>query len=118
MSTNPPHDRSDHRFVLPETRALAVVGCFDLLATVFLLATHRANEANPVMAGILERFGPAGLAVFKALLLAIPLAIAELARKNSPKFVPRALRVGLVAYVILMLLAYREPLFGLLGRGR
>jgi hypothetical protein len=109
----PPHP--SERFVLPETRALAVLGCFDLLATVFLLATHKAQEANPIMAGILARFGPVGFAFLKALLLAIPLVIAELARKHSPIFVPRALRVGLVVYIVLLLFAYRQPLLGLFG---
>jgi hypothetical protein len=109
----PPHP--SERFVLPETRALAVLGCFDLLATIFLLATHKAQEANPIMAGILARFGPAGFAVLKGLLLGVPLVIAEMARKRSPIFVPRALRVGLVAYVVLLLFAYREPLSALFG---
>ena len=105
------------RVVLPETRALAVLGCFDLLATVFLISTNRAHEANSVMAVILGRFGPGGFALVKALMLGVPLSIAESARKQSPVFVQRALRVGLITYVALLLLAYREPLLALLGRG-
>ena len=35
------------------------------LATVFLIATRRAHEANPLMALLLKTFGPAGLALFK-----------------------------------------------------
>jgi hypothetical protein len=68
------------------------------------------------MSAVLQRSGPAGLAAFKALLLAIPLVIAELARSHSPIFVPRALRVGIFAYVLLLLIAYRGPLLALLGR--
>ena len=104
--------------VLPETRAIAILGCFDLLATVFLIASHRAQEANPIMATILAHAGPAGFAAIKAAFLGIPLVIAEMARKRSPLFVPRALRVGLVAYVVLLLFAYREPLLGLFGQQR
>ena len=109
MNAEPRTDRS----VLPETRALALLGCFDLLATVFLLATHRAQEANPLMNQVLAAYGPAGLALLKAAFLAVPLVIAELARKHSPVFVPRALRVGLIAYLLLLLVAYRAPLTAL-----
>ncbi len=98
------------RSILPETRALAALGCFDLLATVYLLATHQAQEANPVMAGILATLGPGGFAAIKAGLLGVPLVIAELARKHSPVFVPRALRVGLICYVVALLIAYRPLL--------
>ncbi len=106
------------QFVLPETRALAYLGCFDLMATVYLLATHRAQEANPLMNHILTSFGPAGFALFKAVLLAVPLIIAEAARKRSPIFVPRALRVGLIAYVLLLLLAYKDPILALFAGRR
>lgn len=112
MPTNP----SETRFVLPETRAIAIVGCFDLLATFFLIATHRAQEANPIMAGMLSQIGPAGLAAAKALFIAIPLTIAELARKKSPVFVPRALRIGLLAYLVMLVFAYRDPLIALIRR--
>ncbi len=107
----------DSRFVLPETRALAALGCFDLLATIFLIASHRAQEGNALMSSVLEHFGPAGLSLVKTLLLAIPLVIAEAARKRSPVFVPRALRIGLVAYVILLLFAYKDPILALFSGG-
>ncbi|HLJ57842.1 MAG TPA: DUF5658 family protein [Chthonomonadaceae bacterium] len=100
-------------FVLPETRAIAVLGCFDLLATIYLIATHRAQEGNGVANDILMHYGAAGFAFFKALMLAVPLVIAEFARHKSPIFVPRALRVGLVAYVLLLLFAYKDPLIAL-----
>jgi hypothetical protein len=80
-------------YVLPETRALAALGLFDLLATVYLIASHKAHEANPLFDSILHSFGPNGFVVFKALLLAIPLIIAEKARSRSPVFVRRALQV-------------------------
>lgn len=99
--------------VLPETRAIAVLGCFDLLTTIFLIATHRAQEGNGIANDILVHFGAAGFALFKALMLAVPLVIAETARQKSPVFVPKALRIGLVLYVVLLLIAYKDPLLAL-----
>jgi hypothetical protein len=101
------------RFVLPETRALAALGLFDLLATVYLIATHKAHEANPLFATIMTAFGPTGFVVCKALLLAVPLIIAEKARSRSPVFVRRALQVGLIAYVLLLLFAYHTGIAAL-----
>ncbi len=104
--------------VLPETRAIAVLGCFDLLATVFLLGTRRAMEANPLATVMLAHFGPAGFALFKAMALAVPLTIAELARRKRPIFVQKALRIGLYAYLVLLLFAYRQQLLALIDGGR
>lgn len=100
-----------HRYVLPETRAMALIGCVDLLATIYLLATHQAHEANPLFAPILDQYGPLGFALAKAVLLAVPLTIAEIARRHSPHFVRRALRLGLVVYVLLLLIAYIPAIF-------
>ncbi len=101
------------QFVLPETRAIAALGLFDLLATVYLIASHKANEANPLFATIMASFGSTGFVVFKALMLAVPLIIAEKARQRSPVFVRRALQVGLIAYVVLLLFAYRANILAL-----
>ncbi len=109
MSTSQPTDR----FVLPETRAIAALGLFDLLATVYLIVTHKAQEANPLFIRIYTVFGSTGFVVFKALMLAVPLVIAESARKRSPVFVRRALQVGLIAYVLLLLFAYRANILAL-----
>ncbi len=94
------------RYVLRETRALASLGCADLLATVYLVATNRAHEANPLAVSALNAFGPVGLVVFKVMLLAIPLTIAELYRPYKPQLVTTGLRVVLVVYVIMLALAY------------
>lgn len=102
----PPAPSPENRYVLPETRALAAIGCVDLLATIYLIAKHQAHEANPLFATLLDRFGPFGFAFGKALLLAVPLTIAELARRHNPNFVRRALRIGVVLYVLLLLFAY------------
>jgi hypothetical protein len=87
------------RYVLPETTALAAIGCLDLLSTVYLLATHQAHEANPWMSGILTSFGPGGFVAFKALLLGGPLAIAEIARRKREAFVRTWLRIGIALYL-------------------
>jgi hypothetical protein len=104
---------SARQFVLPETRAIAALGLFDLLATVYLIATGQAKEANPLFATLLASFGVVGFTVGKALLLAIPLSLAEYARKRSPIFVRNALRIGLLAYLLLLLFAYHQSLINL-----
>lgn len=92
--------------VLPETTALALIGCLDLVTTVFLIASGRAHEANPVMAGLLQTYGPQGLILGKVLLLGGPLVLAELARKRNPTFVRTALRIGIVLYVTLYVVGF------------
>lgn len=94
------------RYVLPETTLLAVIGCLDLLSTIYLLATHQAWEANPIMANLLNEYGPMGFILFKALLLGVPLTIAEFARKSRPQFVRAALRVCIVLYLGIYGLSY------------
>lgn len=87
------------RYVLPETVAIAAVGGADLLWTVYLLASGEAYEANPLMASILHAWGPGGFVLAKALLLAVPLTVAEGARHRHPAFVRGALRVALALYL-------------------
>lgn len=93
-------------YVLPETTVLAIVGCVDLVSTVYLIATGQAQEANPLMAGLLTAFGPRGLIAAKFLLLAVPLALAEFARKRKPAFVRTALRVGLILYLTIYAVSF------------
>ena len=93
-------------FVLPETTLLAAVGCLDLLSTLYLIGTGQAHEANPFMASILSDYGAGGFALFKALLLGIPLSVAELARRHHPQFVQNALRLGIIGYLGMYLLVY------------
>lgn len=94
------------RFVLPETTALVVIGGLDLLTTIYALATRRGHEANPLFVYLLEKFGPIGFIVFKAVMLAVPLTIAELARKQHPGFVRKALRVGIALYLLFYVVAF------------
>ena len=89
------------RYVLPESRALAVIGCLDLVYTVYLLATGKAHEGNQLFATILDIYGPTGFVTAKALMLGIPLLVAELARKKHAYFVRNALRVCIVLYLLI-----------------
>jgi hypothetical protein len=94
------------RFVLPETTALVVIGGLDLLTTMYLLSTGQAREANYLFNIILKDYGPLGFIFAKALLLALPLTVAELARKQNERFVRLALRVCIVAYIALYVLSF------------
>src|ERR1041385_8812901 len=93
-------------YVLHETTALVVIGCADLLLTIYLIATRQAMEANPLMQAIGRVTGVWGFVAFKALMLAVPLTIAEYARRHNPKFVRSALRMGLILYVGMLAIAY------------
>lgn len=97
-------------YVLPETTALVALGCADLLLTVYLVATNKAREANPLFAPILTHFGPAGFALSKALLLAVPVVLLEWTRRRRPRLARTALRWALVLYASALLLAYAPPL--------
>lgn len=101
------------RHVLPETRAIAALGCVDLLGTVYLIATNRAHEVNPLAVYAMQTFGPIGLILFKIVLLAIPLSIAELYRSRKPSLVTNGLRFVLIAYLFLLALAYWPALMNI-----
>ncbi len=92
--------------MLPETTALAVIGCLDLLSTVYLVATNQAHEANPLFGSILLHTGPRGFVAAKAAFIAGPLMIAEIARKDRPEFVRWALRVCIALYLGMYGLAF------------
>jgi hypothetical protein len=98
--------RGDRRFVLPETTLLALIGCLDLVTTMFLISSGQAWEANPLMAPLLRSHGPGGLILGKVFLLAGPLVIAEAARKRNPAFVRTALRVGIALYLVLYFIGF------------
>ena len=100
------HNKLTSHTVLPETTILALIGCLDLLSTIYLLASHRAVEANPLMNRVLSDFGPGGFCLFKALTLIIPLTIAELARRKHPDLVRRMLRLCITLYVGIYMLSF------------
>lgn len=99
-------ERTRDDYVLPETTVMAVIGCVDLLTTVYLISTGQAWEANPIFAKLLLMLGPRPFIAAKALLLAGPLTIAELARRRNPAFVRAALRIGIALYLALYAYGY------------
>lgn len=99
-------DRQRSDYVLPETTIVALIGGVDLLSTAYLVTTGQAHEANPLMAAVLQAYGPWGFSFAKFLALAIPLSVAEIARRYRPAFVRAALRVAIAAYVLAYTLAF------------
>ena len=81
-----------------QSLALAALGIADLISTLFFIGAANAAEANPLMARILQ-LGPAAFIQAKLLLLLVPLAILEIARRKNPEFVARAMNAAIVAYV-------------------
>ena len=95
------------RYVLPETVLLTLIGCLDLLSTIYFVATKQAFEANPLFARLLY-LGPWLFTLAKALFLAIPLAFAEYARRHNEQFVRLALRLGIILYLGLYAIAFAK----------
>ena len=95
-----------YRYVLPETTLMALIGGADLLLTVYLVAQHRAVEMNPLFNYLYHQFGHVAFIIAKFLLIAGPLAVAELARRRHPVFVRNALRFGIMLYVGIYVVAY------------
>lgn len=85
--------------VLPETTGLVIIGAVDLLTTLFWLGRGEAYEANYLFNIILKDYGPIGFITAKAMLLALPLCVAELARKQNERFVKLALRICIILYI-------------------
>jgi hypothetical protein len=85
--------------VLPETTGLVAIGAVDLLTTLYWIGREEAYEANYLFGIILRDYGPLGMILAKALLLALPLTVAELARKQNERFVKLMLRVCIILYV-------------------
>lgn len=93
------------RFILPETMALAAIGCLDLVFSSLLLAAGLAYEANPLFRVVLAEMGAPGFVLLKFGMLAGPLALAELARSRNERLVRMLLRVCLAAYTAILIVA-------------
>lgn len=92
-------NHSSRAAALPwETMALALIGLADLIATVLLVQGGRFSEGNPIL-GFYMRAGLLPFMAAKALLTLGPLAVLEILRPRSPRFITAALRVGIAAYV-------------------
>jgi hypothetical protein len=88
-----------------ESYIILVICTFDLVATIWLVATNRAIEGNPVMSFYLDQGWDALIGV-KLLLVIFPLFIAEWGRRYRPKFVRRMLRLAIAVYVGVYALAF------------
>jgi len=95
------NQKSIRNFALsPESWVLLFICLADLASTIFLVNSRDAVEANPLMAFYLEHGGTFGFALAKITMLAMPLAVAEWARRKRPRFVQQALRFTIMAYVV------------------
>lgn len=101
------HAKSERpAYALPETVCLVAIGCLDLMTTAYWIGSGYAYEGNPLMAGVFHTFGPKGLVAAKAALLALPLTVAELARRRNEPFVRSALRACIALYVTIYVLMF------------
>jgi hypothetical protein len=98
------------RPVLPESLAIACIGCVDLVVTLALIAGGIAREGNPLMGWVLVHHGPIGLVAAKALLISLPIVLAEAAATRRVQFVRPALRATAALYTILLSIAYARLL--------
>jgi len=85
----------------PETCFLAALCLLDLATTCFWIKYRDAAEGNPLMAWYLQTGGTPAFVAIKIVLFALPLFVAEWARRARPQFVRAALRLGIVAYLAL-----------------
>ena len=90
--------------IAPESLILATICLLDLGTTIFWVTYREAMEGNPIMAFYLHHGGTPAFIAAKMVLLTMPLLIAEWARLTNPRFVQRALRVGIAAYLTLYVL--------------
>ena len=88
-----------------ESYIILAICLVDLVATIWLVATHRATEGNPVMSFYLEQ-GWLTLIGAKLTLVIFPIFIAEWGRRYRPAFVRRALRLAIAIYVGVYILAF------------
>lgn len=86
--------------VARETWGLAGICTLDLISTIWLITECGAQEANPMMARILEQ-GMVAFVAAKAMLVVIPLGVLEWARRRSDRFVRTVSRIGIAAYVLM-----------------
>lgn len=93
------------RRLATESYIILVICFFDLVATIWLVATNRAIEGNPVMSFYLDQGWDALIGV-KLLLVIFPIFIAEWGRRYHPRFVRRMLRLTIAMYLGVYALAF------------
>lgn len=88
-----------------ESYVILAICLLDLLLTAWLIGTNRATEGNPLMSFYLSNGWPV-LVGIKVLLVAMPLFVAEWARRRRPQFVHRALRFAIAVYLGMYVIAF------------
>lgn len=88
-----------------ESYILLAICLVDFIFTAWLVSSRRGTEGNPLMSFYLHS-GWGALIAAKVVLVAMPIFIAEWARRYRPVFVHRALRVAIVAYLSLYVVAF------------
>lgn len=76
-----------------------------MLFTAWLIGSRHGVEGNPLMSYYLSN-GWVALIVAKLVLVAMPIFIAEWARRSRPEFVRRALRVAIAVYLSMYAVAF------------
>lgn len=89
-----------------ESYIILAICLLDLILTGWLIDTKRATEGNPIMSFYLSNNGIGMMIAAKIVLIAMPLFVAEWARRYRPRFVHRALRIAIAIYISLYILAF------------
>jgi hypothetical protein len=84
--------------VLAETALFAMVCVVDMVFTIVLVIMGVAKEANPFLATLMQ-IGFWAFTAVKTASFLVPLAIIEVIRPLQPRFIERALQVGLAGYL-------------------
>jgi hypothetical protein len=82
-----------------ETWLLALICTADMVSTAWLLSTHIAREANPILSYYVDQSILSFIAV-KTLLFFAPLYVLEMLRRDRPLYIRNLLRVGIATYVL------------------
>lgn len=98
-------ERTKRLGVARESYVILAICFLDLLFTAWLITTRRAIEGNPLMSFYLSS-GLGMLVGVKVLLVAMPLFVAEWARRHRPQFVHRALRFAIAVYLSVYVIAF------------
>jgi len=81
-----------------ESLVLIAICILDTAITAVLVATGRAEEANPLMAQCLRQ-GIAHFCLVKALTVLPLIVVAESYRRQNPVFVKKVIRIGIGVYL-------------------
>lgn len=88
-----------------ESYIILAICLLDLVFTYWLINTKQATEGNPIMSYYLSN-GIGMMIAAKMVLIAMPLFVAEWARRYRPRFVRRALRIAIAIYISLYVIAF------------